>query len=110
MCKPCPRQGPPETGAPGRIRTPDTWVRSPVLYPAELRARGLEGGDSSDLVRLFHLLRTFLVFRATNPLIVFTTVMFIPDLARRFGGPFFCLPGTRACGFESCWDIVQTNV
>ena len=26
-------------GAPGGIRTPDTRIRSPVLYPAELRAR-----------------------------------------------------------------------
>ena len=26
-------------GAPGGIRTPDTLVRSQVLYPAELRAR-----------------------------------------------------------------------
>ena len=28
-------------GAPGEIRTPDRLVRSQVLYPAELRARGL---------------------------------------------------------------------
>ena len=27
-----------ETGPPGEIRTPDTQVRSLVLYPAELRA------------------------------------------------------------------------
>ncbi len=27
-------------GAPGEIRTPDPQVRSLVLYPAELRARG----------------------------------------------------------------------
>ena len=27
-------------GAPGRIRTADHLVRSQVLYPAELRARG----------------------------------------------------------------------
>jgi hypothetical protein len=27
-------------GAPGEIRTPDHLVRSQVLYPAELRARG----------------------------------------------------------------------
>jgi hypothetical protein len=26
-------------GAPGEIRTPDTLIRSQVLYPAELRAR-----------------------------------------------------------------------
>jgi hypothetical protein len=25
-------------GAPGRIRTCDLWIRSPALYPAELRA------------------------------------------------------------------------
>lgn len=29
-------------GAPGEIRTPDTLVRSQVLYPTELRARVLE--------------------------------------------------------------------
>ena len=28
-------------GGPGAIRTPDPFVRSEVLYPAELRARGL---------------------------------------------------------------------
>ncbi len=28
------------TGAPGRIRTSDPLVRSQMLYPAELRARG----------------------------------------------------------------------
>ena len=35
-----PRQGldPEDVGAPGGIRTPDTQVRSLVLYPAELRA------------------------------------------------------------------------
>src|SRR5690606_15726700 len=27
-------------GAPGGIRTPDQWLRKPLLYPAELRARG----------------------------------------------------------------------
>src|SRR5437667_11769125 len=26
-------------GAPGGIRTPDLWLRRPMLYPAELRAR-----------------------------------------------------------------------
>jgi hypothetical protein len=31
---------PEEIGAPGEIRTPDHLVRSQVLYPAELRARG----------------------------------------------------------------------
>ena len=35
-----------EIGAPGEIRTPDHLVRSQVLYPAELRARGSsKGGD-----------------------------------------------------------------
>jgi hypothetical protein len=28
------------TGALGEIRTPDPRIRSPMLYPAELRARG----------------------------------------------------------------------
>ncbi len=26
-------------GAPGGIRTPDQWLRKPLLYPAELQAR-----------------------------------------------------------------------
>ena len=30
------------SGAPGEIRTPDRLVRSQVLYPAELRARGAQ--------------------------------------------------------------------
>jgi hypothetical protein len=30
------------TGPPGEIRTPDTQVRSLVLYPAELRAEGVK--------------------------------------------------------------------
>src|SRR5262245_41509520 len=29
----------PHSGAPGGIRTPDPRIRSPTLYPAELRAR-----------------------------------------------------------------------
>lgn len=29
-----------KTGAPGAIRTPDRRIRSPMLYPAEPRARG----------------------------------------------------------------------
>jgi hypothetical protein len=29
------------TGTPGGIRTPDTRIRSPVLYPAELRVHWL---------------------------------------------------------------------
>ena len=29
-----------EDGAPGGIRTPDQWLRKPLLYPAELRAHG----------------------------------------------------------------------
>jgi len=32
-------ENPIESGAPGEIRTPDTLVRSQVLYPTELRAR-----------------------------------------------------------------------
>ena len=35
------RNRPFENGAPGGIRTPDHLVRSQVLYPTELRARGL---------------------------------------------------------------------
>src|SRR5688572_24175357 len=30
-------------GAPGGTRTPDRRIRNPLLYPAELRAHGLEG-------------------------------------------------------------------
>jgi transposase len=30
-------------GTPGGIRTPDTWLRRPPLYPAELRARTVHG-------------------------------------------------------------------
>src|SRR3546814_6848484 len=30
----------PQTGAPGGIRTPDQWLRKPLLYPAELQAPG----------------------------------------------------------------------
>jgi hypothetical protein len=36
-----------EIGAPGEIRTPDHLVRSQVLYPAELRARGSICGRAS---------------------------------------------------------------
>ncbi len=41
-----------KVGAPGGIRTPDTRIRSPVLYPAELLARfGVSpGGCSGDEV------------------------------------------------------------
>ncbi len=35
--KPAPAR---KAGAPGRIRTCDLRIRSPLLYPAELRARG----------------------------------------------------------------------
>src|SRR3546814_13277661 len=30
----------PQTGAPGGIRTPDQWLRKPLLYPAALQAPG----------------------------------------------------------------------
>gem|GEM_PF-1495136 len=34
------------SGAPGRIRTCDLWIRSPLLYPAELQAHfGAKDGD-----------------------------------------------------------------
>ena len=32
-----------ENGAPGKIRTPNPLIRSQVLYPVELRARGGNG-------------------------------------------------------------------
>ena len=32
------------SGAPGRSRTCDLWLRKPTLYPTELRARGRAGG------------------------------------------------------------------
>jgi hypothetical protein len=35
----CPRFVPKGIGAPGGIRTPDQWLRKPLLYPAELQAR-----------------------------------------------------------------------
>ena len=36
---------PPFTGAPGEIRTPDTRLRRPLLYPTELQAHiAIEGG------------------------------------------------------------------
>ena len=38
-------------GAPGEIRTPDRLVRSQVLYPAELRARDIEGAHYPNAVR-----------------------------------------------------------
>ena len=33
-----------KSGAPGTIRTSDPQIRSLMLYPAELRARGRENG------------------------------------------------------------------
>ena len=36
------RAGATRVGPPGEIRTPDTQVRSLVLYPAELRAEGVK--------------------------------------------------------------------
>jgi hypothetical protein len=36
------RIGSSRDGAPGGIRTPDQWLRKPLLYPAELRARGVK--------------------------------------------------------------------
>ena len=38
-------------GAPGEIRTPDTQVRSLVLYPAELRARVIRAVELSNSFR-----------------------------------------------------------
>ena len=40
-------------GPPGEIRTPDTQVRSLVLYPAELRAEGVQSRDSAPLSQEF---------------------------------------------------------
>lgn len=37
-------------GALGGTRTPDTLVRSQVLYPAELRARGVFAENFAELV------------------------------------------------------------
>ena len=37
----------PSIGAPGGIRTPDQWLRKPLLYPAELRAHGERTGMSA---------------------------------------------------------------
>src|SRR3546814_1188737 len=53
----------PQTGAPGGIRTPDQWLRKPLLYPAELQAPGrllstIEPACASR-VRFAHFLRTF---------------------------------------------------
>jgi hypothetical protein len=39
------------TGAPEEIRTPDPQIRSLVLYPAELRARGHRNGSGLDVSR-----------------------------------------------------------
>lgn len=39
---PCARNGPLSGGALGEIRTPDPRIRSPMLYPAELRAQSNE--------------------------------------------------------------------
>jgi hypothetical protein len=36
------------SGAPGGIRTPDQWLRKPLLYPAELRARGVQRAGMGD--------------------------------------------------------------
>src|SRR3546814_1296403 len=52
----------PQTGAPGGIRTPDQWLRKPLLYPAELQAPGrllstIAPGCASR-VRFAHVLRT----------------------------------------------------
>jgi hypothetical protein len=41
------------SGAPGEIRTPDPLVRSQMLYPAELRARGLQLIQFTALVSSF---------------------------------------------------------
>src|SRR5690606_29642007 len=38
--RPCLSRGSIKTGAPGGIRTPDQWLRKPLLYPAELQAPG----------------------------------------------------------------------
>src|SRR5262245_38317875 len=41
----------PKCGAPGEIRTPDPQVRSLVLYPTELRARGVAGAPLGEATR-----------------------------------------------------------
>ncbi len=58
-------------GAPGEIRTPDHRIRSPMLYPAELRARKENKGS------------TFHVGRSLGPddLDVASPLLVIHDLA-----------------------------
>lgn len=43
-------------GPPGEIRTPDTQVRSLVLYPAELRAEGLSPSTAHEAYHGFYML------------------------------------------------------
>jgi hypothetical protein len=43
-----PKKGALWFGPPGEIRTPDTQVRSLVLYPAELRAEACSIGNSNE--------------------------------------------------------------
>ena len=43
-------------GPPGEIRTPDTQVRSLVLYPAELRAERLSQSTGREVYHGFYML------------------------------------------------------
>lgn len=56
-------------GAPGLIRTSDLRLRSPLLYPAELRGRGA-GWESRTPVQS---LENFYINRYTNPACVETS-------------------------------------
>lgn len=64
---PCKHRGLLNNGAPGRIRTSDRLIRSQVLYPAELLARGLLGlcsGFGADVQVFFCFLLCLGVFLA----------------------------------------------
>ena len=70
-------------GAPGGIRTPDQWLRKPLLYPAELRAHGRVGGrHATSAGRAFYRKRggglpgPFYRFRRGRGLSIFTRMSY----------------------------------